>query len=396
MKPFTVLVACDAFKGALNQAAVVEAIAAGLRRGYPSVRVDACPLADGGEGSSLLMQARGGQVHSVTVADAYGAPHVAHWVSYQGIALVESAEGSPYVPPDRRPAASALTTTSRGTGELIQAALEHPEVREVWVALGGTGCVDGGIGLLGALGAKFYDSQGRQLAPVVGSWAKVLRVVLPRLAKPLVGLADVWVPLLGVNGALERFGPQKGLRLEEMAEAEAALQQFAESVRPGLADHPGAGAAGGIGFALLALGASLQPGARWWAEWSHLPQRIAASDVVITGEGRLDEQSLMGKVVSIVLEEGRRQQKPVVVLAGEIPDDLTPFYAAGLTSAWSIVTGPVPLRDALAKTEGWLREAGERLGRLFAVGQPWASDVQRAHRKPRDKEGGTGGSPGDV
>ncbi|MCY0877647.1 MAG: glycerate kinase [Firmicutes bacterium] len=365
-KPFTVLIACDAFKGSVNQQDAASAIARGLARGFPGLKVDLCPLADGGEGSGLIVKSRGGQAFSQVVPDAYGSPHVAEWVYYEGIALVESAQGSPYVPPGRRPG-SALTTTSRGTGELVSAALGHPNVREVWVALGGTGCVDGGIGFLGALGATFYDRDGRLLDPVVASWARVEQVVLPPLAKPVVGLSDVWVPLLGEHGALRLFGPQKGLRREEVEAAEVALAHFAKAINPQAASLPGAGAAGGIGFALRALGASLRPGAAWFAEWCQLSERMAEADLVVTGEGRLDQQSLLGKVVSVVLEESGRQHKPVIALAGEIPDDLSAFYQAGLTSAWPIVPGPVTLEAAVSHTREWLEAAGERLGRLCAA-----------------------------
>ena len=360
-----VLVAPDSFKGALGQVEAAQVIAEGLSRGYgPGLVTELCPLADGGEGSALLMTSRGGERQAVEVVDAYGRPRQAHWVLYHDVALVESSQGSPYCPPEDRPK-PVLQTSSRGTGMLIRAALADERVREVWVGLGGTGSLDGGIGLLGSLGAHFLDADGRGLEPSPASWEQVVQTALPVLAKPLIGLADVLVPLTGPDGAVRRFGPQKGLAAKDATHAERALARWAQVCGPQYAETPGAGAAGGMGFALLCAGAVLHSGAQWWAEWTRLEERVEAADLVVTAEGRLDEQSLLGKVVSTVLAASQRQQKQVVILAGQVPHNLSPYYRRGVWLALPLAPGPISLPDALSKTQDRLKAVSETVGRML-------------------------------
>lgn len=362
-----ILVAADSFKGSLGQHAVCRAIGQGLNRGFSEpLAIDLCPLADGGEGTGALFERAGGQPQPVAAVDAYGRPSEAHWTLFQGVALVEAAVGSPYVAPDMRPA-GALTATSRGTGQIIRAALNDSRVSEVWVALGGTGSVDGGFGLLAELGARFYDARGALLRAGTEAWTHVRRAEVPALKKPVVALADVWVPLLGDDGALHRFGPQKGLDREEIEQSEPRLAAFADVVAPAFKDSPGAGAAGGMGFALAALGARLERGAEWMARWSGLDERVKGADVVITGEGRLDSQSLLGKVVSVVLDYAKPAHKPVIVLAGQIPDDLAPFYDRGMSAALSIASGPLDAAAAYRRTGARLAYTAESVGRMLAM-----------------------------
>ncbi len=361
-----ILAAFDSFKSAIDQVQVVDAVSRGLMNGYgEGVDVDRCPLADGGEGSSLLLKQQGGVEQPLRVADAYGQARQAHWVLWRNIALVESAQGSPYLPPHQRPLADPKGTTSRGTGQLIAAALDDSRVEEVWVGLGGTGSIDGGIGLLDALGYQFFDGKERRLPATIDAWRHVRRVKAALLSKPVVGLADVLVPLLGENGAMARFGPQKGLASQDIKNVEDSLAAFAHVVAPGAAVIPGAGAAGGMGFALHAAGARLESGAAWWAGWSDLDKRVAKADFVVTGEGRLDEQSLLGKVVSAVLESAQRHDKRVAVLAGQIPQDLEPFYRRGMWIALPIGSGAATLAEALAATEMRLEATAATLGRML-------------------------------
>lgn len=363
-----VLVAMDAFKGALSQIDVGEALKRGLQRGYGAdLTVELCPLADGGEGTGHLFGALGAQMRQTTVADAYGRPRSARWWIMNGLALVESAEATPYLDPQVRPAQSALTTTSRGTGQVIQAALADPAVNTVVVALGGTGSVDGGMGLLAELGAVFFDAQGGVLDPEARFWEAVASCRLPGLIKPVIALVDVLVPLLGSRGMLRGFGPQKGLTPDEIDRAEPALAHFGSVVSRTACDLPGAGAAGGMGFGLGALGVPLRSGAAWWAERVGLRQRVGQSQVVITGEGSLDAQSLWGKAVSVVLESAQEQHRPVIAVAGQLGHDLEPLYQAGLTAALAIGPGPEEWGQALSHTAINLERTGQSLGRLLRV-----------------------------
>lgn len=360
------LVAMDSFKGALDQTKASAAVARGLiAGGNADWTVDVCPMADGGDGSGLLLEGRGGSRQLVDIVDVFGRPVLGWWVLFEDVALVESAVGSGYVTEAKRPQVDAFATTSRGTGQLLRAALEDARVREVWVGLGGTGSIDGGAGLLEALGGRFITRQGHLVGNPLEHAADIDRLIPPPISKPIVGLADVWVPLVGDNGAVQQFGPQKGFAPEELPPLESAMTVYARQVDAGHMQALGAGSAGGIGFALLALGARLVPGARWWSGVQELDKRVAAADVVVTGEGGLDQQSLMGKVVSVVLDVARRHQKPVVIVAGAIPDLLEPFYQQGVWLVWPLSRGPESLAEALVHTEQRLVQAGDALGRLF-------------------------------
>ncbi len=188
---------------------------------------------------------------------------------------------------------------------------------------------------------------------------------LPQIGCPITALSDVMVPLLGPEGALETFGPQKGLSLEEARIGNGALAQFSERVASGARDLPGAGAAGGMGFALAALGAELTSGAQFLADRVRLRERMEQADWVITGEGRLDQQSLMGKVVGVVLQLGIATSTPIIALAGQLPADLGPFFRQGLSFAEPLAPRPMTLADALNLSEQSLQAAGVRLGRLL-------------------------------
>ncbi|NMP24176.1 glycerate kinase [Sulfobacillus harzensis] len=361
-----VVVALDAFKGALDQAKACQAVAEGLQTEWPALAVDICPLADGGEGTGAVFVAEGAKARVTTVVDAYGRPREARWYQWGSIALIEASEGSPYLPQHRRPG-HPRSSTSFGTGALIRTALETKEVSEVWVALGGTGSVDGGIGLLAALGARFEDVQHRMLEPKVDNWDTIQQASLPRLAKPVTALVDVLVPLLGPSGALEGFGPQKGLSLSEARAWTPSLRHFAQAVDSQALETPGAGAAGGMGFALAALGARIASGAEFVAEKVGLRERLRAADWVVTGEGRMDEQSLMGKVVAVVLAEAKRARIPAIAVAGQIPWDLSRFYESGLAWAEPITTQPIALEEAIAQTGDALRAAGARVARIMQM-----------------------------
>lgn len=364
-----IVLAPDSFKGGATQKQVATALERGLRRGWGGdLVVETRLMADGGEGTTDIFLNAGALWVPLMVHDAYGRPRSAGWARYGSVGIVEAAQGSPYVPPADRPA-SVLQSTSRGTGELVRAASNDPHVTEVWVALGGSGCVDGGMGLLEALGAKFYDNRGRTLAAAATNWGRTARIDLPALGKPIRVLADVWVPLLGPKGALQMFGPQKGLDIEKAQELEPNLERFALRLGPAVASLPGAGAAGGMGMALAALGARLVRGAEWIAEWTELAPAIRRADLVVTGEGRMDRQSLVGKVVSVVLDQAREENVPAVVVAGSIPDELGPFYHRGLSFALALGREPRDHTQALQGTERDLEAAGETLGRMLRAGR---------------------------
>ncbi len=362
-----ILVAPDSFKGSASQHHVASALEHGLHRGWgDGLEVERRLMADGGEGTTEIFLQAGAIWVPVPVHDAYGRLRTAGWARHGALGIVEAAQGSPYVSPPDRPA-RVRESTSQGTGELLQAALNDEQVSEVWVALGGSGCIDGGMGLLEALGAEFHDAAGRRLTARVENWGRVERVALPTIQKPVVVLADAWVPLLGSDGALQLFGPQKGLAIEEARQLEPSLGHFASRMGTNLITRSGAGAAGGMGMALAALGAQLVPGAEWIADWIGLPEALQRADVVVTGEGRLDRQSLVGKAVGVVLDRARKAHVPAVVVAGSLPDELDPFYQRGLSVALSLGREPRERDQAMANTVQDLEAAAETLGRMLRM-----------------------------
>lgn len=363
-----VVLAPDSFKGSLPAAAVAQALAEGWAQARP---VDTCllrPMADGGEGTlNAFASAHPESMHMpITVLGPHDRRVEASWLWLPpteaepgGVGVVELATTSGIgLLDDLRPE-SAHT---EGLGQAVAAALDHG-VSRVIVGLGSSASTDGGLGFLRALGARALDHDGRPVARGLAGLRSLATLDLHCLrALPPNGvdaLTDVTSPLLGQMGAAAVFGPQKGLAAaDEIREADRALERLAGLVDGTLADAPGAGAAGGTGFALLAWGARVTSGAAAVADLLGLPAAIATADVVVTGEGRFDRQSLAGKVPARVGELARQSGCRVMLVAGEVADDAD---HAMFDEAVSLV-GLAGARDAaLADPSHWLREAGRRL-----------------------------------
>ncbi|MCY0910044.1 MAG: glycerate kinase, partial [Sulfobacillus thermotolerans] len=267
-------------------------------------------VADGGEGTSQVLLEQGAVRHEASATNIYGEPLQAFWVQWKNFALVEASIGSRFVPPSQRKK-DGMQTTSWGTGQLIAQALNHPAVQTVYVALGGSGSTDGGMGMMAALGARFYDARGRLLLSEGKMIAQVAQAVLPTLAKPVIGLYDVAVPLYGPRGCVQMFGRQKGVAESALDEADKDMMRYSKILHQG--GHgdpsvPGAGSAGGMGFGILALGGQLQSGAEMVAQWTHLDHWIQWADCIVTGEGRIDDQTYEGKVVGTIVRHAQRQK----------------------------------------------------------------------------------------
>lgn len=390
----------DGFGTSLTPAEAAAALRAGWQEGAPHDEVAACPMADGGPGFVATLHATlGGDLEPVTVTAPVGAATPAAVLRVGGTAHVESAHalGLDLVPPDRR---DPTRTTSRGAGELLVAAL--PGARRVVVGLGGSATNDAGAGMLAALaeallpaGTVAPDVAARlgaggggvgDLAPDDLRWLPDLRAALRGV--DLLAAVDVDVPLLGLQGASAGFSPQKGATPEQAQDLERALGAFAHAATTALGDVrtgpgadllggpdargarltalPGAGAAGGLGFALALLGARLLPGAALVADVVDLPARIAAHDLVVTGEGRTDWQSLHGKVVAEVAARALPLAVPAVVLSGEVQVGRRELAAAGITAAYAVAEGPDAVRAALADPVGSLRARAARVARTWS------------------------------
>ncbi|WP_026927912.1 glycerate kinase [Granulicoccus phenolivorans] len=355
-----VVLAPDSFKGSLTAADACAALAAGWREVDPGAEVITRPMADGGEGTLAAFAAAvpGARAMPVRVPGPDDRIVEASWLLLpDGTGVVELASTSGIeLLGERRLPHHAHT---RGFGRAIAAALEHGVDRLV-LGIGSSASTDGGAGMLRALGARYAGPDGlRGLAGI-----EVLDTT--GLAAPPPGgvrvLSDVTAPLLGPHGAAHLFGPQKGLQVADLTEADAALAHWAEVVGAALpaADPtvPGAGAAGGTGFALQAWGARLVPGAAAVAELIGLPAALAGAALVITGEGSFDAQSGHGKAPALVTSLAARAGVPVALVAGRIaPDaDLTPYVAA--LSLTDLAGGTAA---ALADPARWLQAAGRAL-----------------------------------
>lgn len=322
------LVAPQEFKGTLTAAEAATALAEGLRQGAPGVELDVAPLADGGPGTvDALLTGVGGQRVTRTVQGPFGAPvNATYGVLDSGrTAVIEmaAASGLSLIPPSER---EPRLTSTFGTGELIRAALDEGCERLI-LGLGGSATNDGGTGALSALGFWFLDEYGRPLPPGGAALKRLARVDAmsrhPRLDEvELLVATDVTAPLLGPDGASRLFGPQKGADAAAVAELESALTHFAEVVAPELANTPGAGAAGGFGYGLSALaGGKLVSGYGIVARTLRLSERLAAADVVLTGEGRFDRQTALGKGPGALAREARALGKHTVMFAGIVAPD---------------------------------------------------------------------------
>ncbi|HEX9080840.1 MAG TPA: glycerate kinase, partial [Holophagaceae bacterium] len=359
MRPLRILLAPDAFKGSLSAPEAAQAMARGFRKVFPDARLVECPVADGGEGTvRALVSARGGLLRRAVVSGPLGDPVEAVWGDLgRGQAVIEVAEASGWtrVPADRRDPRAAST---RGTGELLRAVLEAGP-REILVGLGGSATTDGGAGLLRALGARFLDAEGRELPEGGAALARLSRIDLrtldPRLAEAEILVAtDVDNPLIGPRGAAAVFGPQKGASPEVVRELDAALATLAriatEETGRHVAEVPGAGAAGGLGAGLLWFTpARLRPGVDLVLEAMAFDRRLRGVDLVITGEGRTDAQTSMGKAPGGVAAAARRQGVPVVCLSGGLGDGADLLLDRGVTVLAALPPGPMALEECLGR-----------------------------------------------
>jgi len=330
-----ILVAPDKFRGTLTARQAAEAFSTGWRRERPDDDLEIVPMADGGEGTmDALVDALGGRVEAATVTGPLGDPVDAAFASVPsqggtlGVVEMARASGLALLDEGRR---DPLRTTTRGTGELMARAIDAGAARLV-VCIGGSATNDGGVGMASALGGRFLDATGRPIAEGGEALVALARIDLstmhPGLARVQVtGACDVDNPLTGPSGASAVYGPQKGASADDVAVLDRALGHLAAVVERDLAialrDEAGAGAAGGLGFGLMAFcGARLHPGVEVVMDAVGLVERIARADLVVTGEGSLDAQSLRGKTPAGVLEACGLAELPAVIVCGRASIDV--------------------------------------------------------------------------
>jgi glycerate kinase len=379
--PLTILIAPSGFKECLGPVAVTEAIAAGVRRAMPGVRILRAPMVDGGEGfTQALVAATGGTMHHLDVTGPIGEP-VASFFGFLGngrarTAVIEiaAAAGLRLVPRDRR---DPTRTTSRGVGELIRAALDAGAER-LLIGCGDSGVNDGGAGMAQALGVRFLDDRGQDLGPGGGELSRLARIDVGgldrRILRTPIDVAVSWHNvLLGERGVARVFGPQKGATAEQVALMEAALETYAQRIREvtglDLGDRPGCGASGGLGAGLVALlGARLHPRYEIVVQYLELERLLDSADLVVTAEGRLDGLSAFGKVPCEVARRAKRRAIPVIALAGSIGKGVQAIRAHGIDAYAGILRRPCTLDEAIADASRLLTHAAENALRMIAVG----------------------------
>lgn len=366
-RPRTVLFAPDSFKGSLTSVEVATALADGWARARPEDALLLSPLADGGEGTLVAIAAAGGwDWRTAAATDPIGRPVEARWLQSidggRGVVELAEASGLSRLAADER---DPLGATTRGTGEVIRAAIDAG-VRRITIGIGGSATTDGGAGILEALGARF-GADGR--ADLSG--------LDPRLGEVALRVAcDVTNPLLGERGAAATYGPQKGASRDDVAVLDARLGRFADALETATGrrerDTPGAGAAGGTGFALLNLAdrfasVDLAPGIDLVMDETDLPGKLARADLVITGEGRIDEQTAYGKTALGVARRAAAAGVPCIAVGGGV----TPDGIAALASLGAIVVPvterPQSVEEAMAAGVAPVVRCGERIARLLSI-----------------------------
>lgn len=373
-----IVIAPDSFKDSLSAQGVADAIALGLAQVWPEAQLVKCPMADGGEGTvESVLAACQGQLRRTKVRGPLGAPVDAAWgwLPHSHTAIIEMAEASglQLVATDQR---DACISSTYGTGELIGAALDAGAQRVI-LAIGGSATNDGGAGAMQALGVKLLDGNGQALAPGGLALAQLARIDLaqldPRLADVRFDIAaDVNNPLCGPHGASAIFGPQKGASPAQVEQLDQALAHFADHCAQVLdkdvRDEPGSGAAGGLGFAAKAfLGAQFQAGVEVVAELVGLAAAVQGANLVITGEGRFDAQTLRGKTPFGVARIARQQGVPVIVIAGTLGEGYQALYEHGIDAAFAVTSGPMTLQQACSEAPRLLQERASDIARVWRV-----------------------------
>ena len=368
-----ILIAPNAFKNSLNAFDASKCIELGLQRSLLDCDTEIVPLADGGDDTlDILLRILGGQRQEAVVQDPLGRNIKCQYgingeqafiemASASGLRLMDSGEYDP------------LRASTFGTGQLIMQAIRQG-AREIVIGIGGSGTVDGGTGMLAAMGAKFYDNNGNEISndnPLI-----ILdRIDFHKVVENCKGikftiLCDVENPLLGPTGAAHIFGPQKGATESDVIALEQAMMKFSEIVSDwNGTDHSkteGSGAAGGLGFALLTvLNGQMVGGAGYIIEASNFKEKLLKSDLVITGEGKLDSQSVGGKAPFMVAKLANELGKPCIALAGKIEDheQLYDFF----TSMFPIVNGPISLDEAISNANQNMIIAAQQLGNTLSI-----------------------------
>ncbi|MGQ9729690.1 MAG: glycerate kinase family protein [Candidatus Zipacnadales bacterium] len=388
-----VVIAPNPFKGSLTAPEIAQAIAQGVKAALPEAEIVLVPLADGGDGTArTLAESTGGELLRATVTGPLGGPITAEYaiLGDRTTAVIEMAAASGLVlvpPPQRNP----LHTTTRGTGELMQAALDRG-CRNLIIGLGGSATTDAGMGMAQALGVRFLDSDGQPIPGTGAGLARLAHIDISGLDQRLNGCSvraacDVKNPLYGQEGAAAVYAPQKGATPAIVAQLDAGLRRFAEVVKRDLgldvADLEGAGAAGGLGAGLVAFcKATLEPGIDIVLETVGLDEKLDGAEVIFVAEGRIDQQTAFGKGPAGVAQRAAKHGCTVLALGGSVSQDVRLLHDQGIAAIRPIVNEPISLEEVMASPKAFSLTAfaAEEMLRAYLAG-----------RKARDHQQGPSG-----
>ena len=374
-----ILIASDSFKGSLNTFEAASRIQEGVLRVYPDAQFEQIPVADGGEGTvDAILSSRQGSVHFIEADGPLGRPVRAKFGILSGgdEAIIEmaAASGLPLILPEQ---CNIFQASTYGTGQLILAALDHG-CKRIYIGIGGSATNDGGAGMLQALGVSLLDGQGNELEHGCAALGRLRKIDLSGLDRriretALIAMCDVDNPLCGPQGASAVYGPQKGARPEDIPELNHCLANFADIAQKTLAKDlrnlPGAGAAGGLGWGLMAfLNAKRVPGIHAILDITCFEEKLRHTNMVITGEGSIDNQSIRGKVIDGIARRAREAGVPVIAIAGGLSKDSISVYASGVSAMEACVCRPMQLTEAMTDAHALLADAAERVMRTVKLG----------------------------
>ncbi len=371
-----IVIATDSFKGCCTTLEAAAEFKRGILRVFPNARINIIPIADGGEGTvSAVLSALGGSLKPVRVKGPLGEETEAVFgIASGGRAVLEMAAASGLTLVTKK---DPMRASTYGTGELIKAALDSG-CTDIYIGIGGSATNDGGAGMAEALGVRFADKNGRPVPPGGGSLHLIDTIDISNVDRRLNNanitvMSDVTNPLCGENGASAVYGPQKGATPEQVKLLDSNLEHLARKVREQLhtdfANTPGAGSAGGLGFGLMAFtGAKLRSGIEAILDLAGFDALARDADLIITGEGNLDAQSAMGKVLSGIARRAKAYGKPVIAIAGGIGKGAERIYEQGIDAAISSTCRPMTVEEAVASAGELLAGAAERAMRLVKTG----------------------------
>ena len=377
-----ILIATDSFKHSLSSYEAASSLSGGIKKVLKDLEINLSPVADGGEGTvQALTDATNGRLVHEEVHDPLMRKVRASFgiLGDDKTAVIEmaGASGIELLKPEER---DPLKTTTYGTGELIKAALDN-QCSRIILGIGGSATIDGGAGLLAALGAIFIDQQDEALLPTGGNLDQIHKIYTDSLDPRLKDLkirigTDVDNPLTGDKGAAAVYGPQKGAGPREIKKLEKSLCSYADLLEKHTGTHfhsmPGAGAAGGLAISLLAFtNAGMESGFTLIAEETGLEDKIKAADLIITGEGKIDEQTAFGKTAYGVAQLAKKYSKPVIAVAGTIGGGIEALYEKGFDLILPVTEGPTDLETSMKEAPNLLENAGMRIARIIKLGQKY-------------------------